>query len=113
MALAGYNLRRAEIIQKMAEIERLLGVRARGGPPFTAGITGSAADKGKRVVSAAARAAIVEGQRNRWAIAKTQTPTAKATIKPNRRLSAEGRAAIITATKRRWALQRAKAEKAA
>ena len=107
MALLGYQARRAEVMEKMAEIERQLGAYGKGAKADGA----TAATKPKREMSAAGRARIAEAQRKRWAVSKQQPVAAKATGKPKRRLSAAGRAAIIAATKKRWALKRAEAAK--
>lgn len=59
---------------------------------------------------AAARRAIADAQRKRWAAIKSPSQAATpatAPVKPKRRLSAAGRRNIIAATKKRWALKRA------
>jgi hypothetical protein len=63
-------------------------------------------------MSAAARKAMAEGQRRRWAAAKNESsPKAVATPKPKRKLSAAGKAAIVAALKKRWAAKKAAAKK--
>jgi hypothetical protein len=105
MALVGYQAKRDEVVQKMAEIESQLGVAT----------APSAAAEPKRKMSAAGRRAISAAQRKRWAASKkaAQPPAMPEAPKAKRRLSKAGRAAIVAATKRRWALKRAEAAKVA
>jgi hypothetical protein len=64
----------------------------------------STAKKGRRKMSAAARAKIAAAQRARWAKAKGKSSSpAKAPAKKKRHLSPEGRARIVAALKKRWA----------
>jgi hypothetical protein len=109
MALAGYQAKREEVVQKMADIKRQLGA---GAAPVAVRKGGG---KRKRKMSAAGRKAIAEAQRKRWAVSKKSTePTATPEApKAKPRLSKAGRAAIIAGTKKRWALIHAEAKKAA
>ena len=99
-------------------------VVARRGPgrPKGSGVKAAApaAPKGRRTMSAAARARIAAAARARWAkvkAAKGEAPAASvaaaapAPKKAKRKMSAEGRARIVAATKARWA--RVHAEQAA
>src|ERR1035438_349848 len=68
MALVGYNAKRDEVVQKMADIERQLGIRRKGALASGAGAeTPIAAAKPKRKLSAAGRKAIRDGVKKRWA----------------------------------------------
>ena len=109
MALAGYQAKREEVVQKMADIKRQLGAEA---APVAAR-TGEG--KRRRKMSAAGRKAIAEAQRKRWAASKKSTEPSAAPEAPKAkpRLSEAGRAAIIAGTKKRWALKRAEAKRAA
>ncbi|GDY21245.1 hypothetical protein LBMAG56_25910 [Verrucomicrobiota bacterium] len=97
-------------------------VRRGPGRPKGSGVKAAppAAPKGKRTMSAAARARIAAAARARWAkvkAAKGEAPAAAAPAaaaapkKAKRKMSAEGRARIVAATKARWA--RIHAEQAA
>ena len=65
---------------------------------------------GKSKVSAATRRAMADGQRKRWAAAKS-AGTKSEVGKPKRKLSAAGRASIVAALKKRWAAKKAAAKK--
>jgi|ERR1039458_3924579 6-phosphogluconate dehydrogenase len=108
MALVGYQAKRDEVVQKMADIERQLG--AASAPVVERTDEG----KPKRRISAAGRRAIAEAQRKRWAASRktAESPKTPEAPKAKRRLSKAGRAAIMAATKKRWALKRAEAAKA-
>jgi histone H1/5 len=108
MALVGYQAKRDEVVQKMADIKRQLGAA----PAPVAERT--AEEKPRRKMSAAGRKAIAEAQRKRWAASKkaAEPPKAPEVPKAKRRLSKAGRAAIVAATKKRWALKRAEDAKA-
>lgn len=94
-------------------------VRRGPGRPKGSGVktAAPAAPKGKRSMSAAARARISAAAKARWAKVKAATgePAAAAAApapkKAKRKMSAEGRARIVAATKARWA--RIHAEQAA
>ena len=95
-------------------------VRRGPGRPKGSGVKAAppAAPKGKRTMSAAARARISAAAKARWAKVKAATgePAAAAAAAPapkkaKRKMSAEGRARIVAATKARWA--RIHAEQAA
>jgi hypothetical protein len=115
MALVGYSAQRDEVVRKMADIERQLGVRSKQAKlPATAP---AAEAKPKHKISAAGRRAIAEAQKKRWAESKKSAGApAKAASKagkPKRRLSQAGRAAIVAALKKRWAAKKALVKKAA
>ncbi len=60
--------------------------------------------KGRRTMSAAARAKIAAAQKARWAKQKgTSSAPIPKPAKKKRHLSPEGRAAIVAALKKRWA----------
>lgn len=64
MALVGYNAKRDEVVQKMADIERQLGVRRKGSSaPKGAVSTVTADGKSQRTMSAAARKRIAAAQK--------------------------------------------------
>ena len=66
--------------------------------------------RGRRRMSASARARIAEAQRKRWAAQRGEPQAGSAEParpKSKRKLSAAGRRAIIEATKGRWAKVRA------
>src|ERR1035441_1229375 len=105
-ALVGYQAKRDEVLQKMADIKRQLGAAS---APAT---ERNGEERPKRKMSAAGKKAIAEAQRKRWATAKKAAAKAPEAPKAKRRLSKAGRAAIIAATKKRWALKRAEAAKA-
>ena len=67
--------------------------------------------RGKRTMSAAARAKIAEAQRARWAKLRRAKVSTTMAAKPKRVISAAGRARIIAATKARWARYRAAKKK--
>jgi len=113
-ALQGLETQRARITDQIATVRQMLGNR----PVPAAGGT-SPGVRPKRVVSAAARRRMAEGQKRRWAAVKGaakeagKAPAAPAkAVRPKRRLSAAGRKRIIEATKKRWAAVRAKAAQA-
>src|SRR2546428_1074333 len=64
-----------------------------------------ASTRGRRTMSAAARARIAAAQRARWAKVKGQRKVVS--IAPKRRISAAGLARIRAATRARWAKWRA------
>src|SRR5438034_5158347 len=69
------------------------------------GLNSTGATRGRRTMSAAARAKIGAAQRARWAKVKGQQKVVS--IAPKRRISAAGLARIRAATKARWARWRA------
>ena len=69
------------------------------------GLNSTGARRGRRTMSAAARARIAAAQRARWAKVKGQRKVVS--IAPKRRISAAGLARIRAATKARWAKWRA------
>src|SRR5438874_13137044 len=64
------------------------------------GLNSTGATRGRRTMSAAARARISASQKARWARARGQKVVS---IAPNRRISPAGLARIRAATKARWA----------
>src|SRR5450759_2637880 len=78
MALVGYNAKRDEVVQKMADIERQLGVRRKGASaPRAAAKTPTAAAKPKRELSAAGKRAIRAALKKRWAAFHAKTDGVK------------------------------------
>jgi len=69
------------------------------------GMNSTGARRGRRTMSAAARARISAAQRARWAKVKGQRKVVS--IAPKRRISAAGLARIRAATRARWARWRA------
>ena len=65
------------------------------------GMNSTGARRGRRTMSAAARARIAAAQRARWAKVKGQRKVVS--IAPKRRISAAGLARIRAATRARWA----------
>jgi hypothetical protein len=68
--------------------------------------------RGRRTMSAAARARIAAAQRARWAKQKggqasISTTSAGGAVKPKRRMSAAGRKAIAEGARKRWAAAKA------
>jgi 1,4-alpha-glucan branching enzyme len=107
-ALAGFEVQKTRIDQRMAELKAILSGDSTQSTPAAV-----PPQRKPRKMSAAARARIAEAQRKRWANLRGESdPPAPAAPKAKRRLSAAGRRAIIAATKRRWALKRAEAVKA-
>ncbi len=97
-AIAGFETQKQRIDEQISELRSML-----GGTSRTVGAAKSA--KGRRKLSPEALERIREGQRRRWAAARSEsTPTP---TKPKRKLSAAGRKAIVDALKRRWAAKRA------
>ncbi len=73
MALVGYELEKGKIEEKIREIQRQLGRRAK--PAAAAG--GTAEAPRKRVLSAAARKRIALAQKKRWAEHRKKAAAAK------------------------------------
>ena len=99
MALVGYNAKRDEVVQKMADIERQLGIRRKGALASGAGAeTPIAAAKPKRKLSAAGRKAIRDGVKKRWAAFHAKAGAgkpAKQGAKPKRTLSPAAKARLV------------------
>ncbi len=113
-AIEGYQARKKEIDDKIAELRGMLS----GNPAEaiahssteTAAKPESAGRKRKRF-SAATLRKMREAQKARWAKIRGETeqpaPAKAESPKPKRKLSAAGRKAIAEATKKRWAAVRA------
>jgi len=113
-ALQGLETQRARIDDQIATVRRMLGSQ----PVPAAGATPPGV-RPKRVVSAAARRRMAEGQKKRWAAARGaakeagKAPAAPAkAVRPKRKLSAAGRKAMAEGARKRWAAIRAKAAEA-
>jgi hypothetical protein len=102
MALVGLNARRDEVIRKMADIERQLGVHRKRSPP-----PGAGAAKPKRKLSAAGKRAIRAAVKKRWAAFHAKIGAAK----PAKRSAAPKRT-MSPAVKARLAANLAKARAA-
>ena len=103
MALVGYNAKLDEVIQKMAEIERHLGVRSKGVAAQAAPENATTAAKPRRKLSAAGKKAIRAALKKRWAAFHAQG--GKSIAKPARK-------AMSPAAKARLAANLAKARAA-
>jgi hypothetical protein len=108
-AILGFEEQKRQIDAQIAELR---GVQTGASTATTAASVSP--KRGRRKMSAAARKAIGDAQRKRWAASKNTEakPASKAAAKPKRKLSAAGRKAIVAAIKKRWALKRAEAAKA-
>ena len=99
MALVGYNAKRDEVVQKMADIERQLGVRRKGSSdPKGAVSTVTDDGKPKRTMSAAARKRIAVAQKKRWAAFHAKAGTvkpAKRAKAPKRTMSPAAKARLV------------------
>jgi hypothetical protein len=101
MALVGLNVKRDEIIQRMAELQRHLGVRSRGAEAPTVMQGLAAAKKVRRTMSAAARKRIADAQKLRWAKfhdAQKQATAKKSAGKkpaPKKKLSPAAKAKLV------------------
>src|SRR5690349_12342816 len=100
-AIFGFEEQKRRLDAQIAELRAMLSP----GPNGSAGSTRPAepAVRDKQGMSAAARKAIAEAQRKRWAAAKGQSIEPVAAKRPKRKLSAAGKAAIVAALKKRWA----------
>ena len=108
-AIAGFEQQRLRIEEQIRELRAM-----RSGKPSKADNTSEAQrGRGKRRLSAAARARIAAAQRKRWAALKGQSEQTTEARKPKRKMSAKGRRAIAEATRKRWAAFRAAKEAAA
>jgi hypothetical protein len=95
-ALVGFEHKRSEIEEKMAELRRRLG-------------GGAAPVPKKRTMSAAARRRIGAAQRKRWAaVKKAQVEKVPSKAAKKRTMSAAARKRIGEATRKRWAELRKK-----
>lgn len=103
-AIEGFQYQKRRLDEQIADLRQMLD----GNAPEPAAVS-EPRRRGRRKMSAAARARISEAQRKRWAQAKGSATPAKAAAKPKRKLSAAGRKRIIEATKARWARVRAEA----
>jgi cell division septum initiation protein DivIVA len=109
-ALIGFQHKRDQVEQKIAELRSQIGGAPASGPASAASAAASAPKK--RTMSASARRRIALAQKKRWAAYKagqgTKAPATKAAApKPKKRvISAAGRARIVAATKKRWAAYR-------
>jgi cell division septum initiation protein DivIVA len=109
-ALIGFQHKRDQVEQKIAELRSQIGGHPASGPA-PAAASGASAPK-KRTMSASARRRIALAQKKRWAVYKAAHGTKTVAPKPKKRvISAAGRARIVAATKKRWAAYR-KAKKA-
>jgi hypothetical protein len=105
-ALIGFQHRRDQIEQKIAELRSQIGGSAASRPAPAAAAPGASVPK-KRTMSAAARRRIALAQKKRWADYKAGQGTKASAQKPKKRvISAAGRARIVAATKERWAAYR-------
>src|SRR5580658_10863281 len=98
-ALIGFQHKRDQVEQKIADLRSQIGGHPATGPAPAAAASGASAPK-KHTMSAAARKRIALAQKKRWAAYKAEHG---APVKAKRVLSAAGRARIIAATKKRWA----------
>ena len=91
------------IKKQIAALQEKLGSLFGSHPPSLSGV--QTKTKGKRTMSASARARIAAAQRARWAKKKGTAVPAKAVKNPKKKgkMSAQGRANIIAAQKARWA----------
>jgi hypothetical protein len=101
-AITGFENQKQNIDARIAELRTML-----NGAGTPAGAR-SSAGKTKRRLSPEAIQRMREGQKRRWAAAKSKSAAAPAKApKPKRKLSAAGRKAIVAALKKRWAAKRA------
>ena len=99
MALVGLKAKRDEVIQKMADIERQLGVHRKGASASGAEAgTSAAAAKPKRKLSAAGKRAIRVALKKRWAAfhakAGAVKPAKQGAKKPKRTMSPAAKARL-------------------
>jgi hypothetical protein len=100
MALVGFNAKRGEVVQKIADIERELGVRRKGAPaPSATAKTPTTAAKPKRKLSAAGKRAIRAALKKRWAAFHAKTgdvrPAKQGAKKPKRTMSPAVKARLV------------------
>jgi hypothetical protein len=98
-AISGFETQKQHIDAQIAELRAMQPSSANGSVPRKSSTN-------KRRMSAAGRKAIAEGQRKRWAEARSGTAP-EAAERPKRKLSPAGRAAIVAALKKRWAEKKA------
>ena len=104
-AILGFEQQKRRLDSQIAELRAML-----KGEPQEALETPARRTRRRRKMSVAARKAIAEAQRKRWAAKRAgSSPAAAKTAKPKRKLSAAGRAAIVAALKKRWAAKKAAA----
>jgi hypothetical protein len=103
-AVEGYEVQKARIDQKIAELRAMLP----GGSAEAAATPTAPTGKRKRF-SAASRRKMALAQKARWAKIKNESepPAPAEAPKAKRKMSKEGLARIIAATKERWARVRA------
>jgi hypothetical protein len=107
-ALIGFQHKRDQLEQKIADLRSQIGGNSASGPAPAAATPGASATK-KRTMSASARKRIALAQRKRWAAYKAEhgaKPAAAPKAQKKRVISAAGRARIAAATKKRWAAYR-------
>jgi len=99
MALVGYNAKRDEVLQKMADIERRLGIRRKSGPNPAVSPNATTSARAKRTMSAAARKRIAAAQKKRWAAfhakAGAPKPATQSAKQPRRKMSPEAKARLV------------------
>jgi hypothetical protein len=106
-ALIGFEQKRDEIEQKIAELRSRLGGQSATRASNAGAATAAGTGPKKRAMSAAARHRIGLAQKKRWAAYKAEHGTKEAAPKQRKRtISAAGRARIVAATKKRWAAYR-------
>jgi len=110
-ALYGLEHKRNEIEQRMAQLQRQLGVRGGRSTAKASGRNEAGELTGKkRTLGAAARRRIAAAQRKRWAEARKAKGEAPSATRggTKRKMSAAARKRIGEATRKRWAEFRAK-----
>jgi hypothetical protein len=109
MALVGFNAKRDEVIRKIADIERQLGVHRKGASsPSAATKKPTAAAKPKRKLSAAGKRAIRAALKQRWAAFHAKTDA----VKPAKQGAKKPKRTMSPAVKARLAANLAKARAA-
>src|SRR5258707_10278051 len=98
-AISGFEAQKQHIDTQIAELRAMQTSSSNGSVPRQSSTN-------KRRMSAAGRRDIAEGQRKRWAAARSGTAP-KAAKRAKRKLSPEGRAAIVASLKKRWAERKA------
>ena len=91
MALVGFNAKRDEVVQKMADIERQLGILRKGASAPGVAAQAPNAARPKRKLSAAGKRAIRAALKQRWAAFHAKTDAVKSAKqgakKPKRTMS--------------------------
>ncbi len=108
MALVGYNAKREEVIQKMAEIERQLGIRRIGAPASKVAAEAPTATTPKRTMSAAGKRAIRAALKKRWAAFHAKAGA----LKPVRKIAKKSKRTLSPAAKAKLMANLAKARAA-